>query len=247
MSLAAELLKNPKAKLPGAAPVAPKRIPVESGEDTSKSVKGRIYEGARAARSLTLSAQEVAALRQILEAADADPFANTEPVLDTSDLEMLKLDINPDENKEEEADPFGNPGGGSTVTAAPVGIDRLGTELAIVAPDATPGHDEPIPASVLMALDVLQSGDEPQPVTPSAVAQRSAAPPALPQVTSGPQESVRKYHPEFAAALGETRQTSVPLRGNNPAPTGPVLAEGEVPIGAVMGNWRKAFKKTQSE
>lgn len=210
----------------------------------SSKIRHRIFEGASKQKSVILSFQEALALRQLLEALEADPFSNSHPVLDTLDMQKLDLEVDdtPDVG-DDDRDPFTNGDGADAkpdAQAAAVGIDRIAVELAVVAPDATPFHNEPIPASVLAALTALQSDGQEQPVS-------SMAPPAPAPAAGGPTVN--------GMPIGQTRPSSAseapPVSGQTQPESrvprqAPVLAEANVSISSIMGNWRKSFKATKT-
>jgi len=197
-------------------------------ESASKAIKARINENAAAGKSIILSAQEVLALKQFITEMEFDPFRDQQAVLDTRDLEKLGLEVdaNPAPNADDDdglpPDPFKD--GASEADAkqrdqsSQIGSDRIEISTAVVAPDATPGHDEPIPQSVLQSLDVLAGKGVEAPVNmtpPPPVAPHVEPPPAPPAATVA------------AESVTEAK-----------------VAPKTVPITEFVNKFRKAYKRT---
>lgn len=130
---------------------------------TEAAVKLKIKEGA--GQPITLSAQESKILQDILRLAENDPFRHNLS-FDSGDLEGLGLKIRDGEDNVRELPhpgdrQFQEPNFGDL----PDGMINI--DQAVVAPNATPGHDEPIPDSVLYAMDTINGVDQEKPVPAS--------------------------------------------------------------------------------
>lgn len=154
------------------------RLPQRTISESTVRRKLRSIADAPHGNRLVLEREEALILSRLLEKTDNDPFANlgTSSFLDVNDMERLGLqkpkgggesdeiggDLPDDEDSVSAADRLLNAAdGGSRLMANPAG-EIIPIEHAIVAPNATPGHEEEIPASVLNSLKVLQSKDQPK-------------------------------------------------------------------------------------
>ena len=177
-------------------------------------------------------------------------------------LEKLGLEVDPDgpsDPDEMPDDPFDKDGRKTSpttaapsdgVVASPAQTDRIGVETAVVAPDATPGHDEPIPPSVLQALDVLQSPNTSAPV-PDPTNGSSAPPVAAPANTATESKApISVVMRNWRRASGNKTSKDATIVEDKPA--APAVASASAPsgglpggVGGFMNNLRKASKKAK--
>ena len=240
-SLASLLIDNP-GSAPGArrpAPVrsgfAPHRAPAPARRLSEADLKLKIR--ASRGRPLSLDEQETLLLAKIIERSEADPFGGRvapSSFLTTSDLSNLHLRTpgedggTDDPASEEQPGSDGGVGRPAASGANPAG-SLIPIEQSVIAPNATPHAEEEIPASVLVALDVLQSGGREQPVPPQAAPVRApSAPPAAAPQPEIPVESRRQKPTEAALGLAFNIMSGGPVATfRQPAPA---LQEGGRPV-----------------
>lgn len=223
-----------------------------------KSLKSRINEAV--GKSLILSEHEVMALKQYLRETEFDPFKDAKPILTTQDLSKLGLELDNDglelgDEDETPKDPFdenpesngGMDGSRETRPDTSVATDRIGAELAIVAPDATPNHESPIPQSVLQALDVLNGKEPEKPVAPTAPVAAVSSPEQAPKpVEPSPVAAVEHITSVMENYRRSRKNTTVPRSGGGEST--PITENANVTgdanqIGSFMNKFRKAVKR----
>lgn len=196
-------------------PVAAAPRPTRIREESNKSrIRKVIME---ADGYLTLRPQEVQELKRLLSESGDDPFVTGK--FTTDDFERLGMKVSGAEENMGFALPDADEDGDHVEDGmADAYQARFFTPAdAIVAPNATPGHDQPIPPEVLAVVRSMHPQPEMEPSTPAPaqthqaaaphqpVARRSAPPaqgPVLPP--GGPQESVDPH--TVANALKKRRQ-----------------------------------------
>jgi len=135
--------------------------PVRARTSAQPAWRSRLAEAVQTRRPIQFSFDEARVLTRILEQYDADPFkGGPTDFMQADDMAIIGL-------KTLEA---GGSDGSSTheepaQPAARAASGLISVENAIVAPSATPGGHEDIPASVISTLAVLHSDDEARPVT----------------------------------------------------------------------------------
>lgn len=148
------------------ASLAPNRGPV--------TVQRLVESAARNGRGLTLDEAQVSELRRLLEAMRDDPFQNGESIVDTQDLEALGVKVSEQEQlgiAPNTHDSLLNQGGERQQEFhAERRQPQLGVQASLVAPNATPGHSDPIPEKVILAMMAVspESFSEATPSIPDA-------------------------------------------------------------------------------
>lgn len=124
----------------------------------SAPIKRLVESAAGRGCGLTLSGRQVAELRTLLESMRDDPFQSDQSVVDTDGLEALGLEISEQHQigiVSDTTDPLMN-GGGDSGNGREFYAERrqpqLGVQASLVAPNATPGHNKPIPKKVILAM-----------------------------------------------------------------------------------------------
>jgi len=146
--------------LDGAAPTPTRtRKPIISESD----LKEKIRQGAGSPLSFT--EDETPVLAKLVAMVESDPFRSG-PEFNKDDLDGLGLNVKDGEDSVEEIDGGGPSRTPTSTEELPDGLINI--DQAVMAPNATPGHDEPIPDSVLHAMDAIagvMGGEQPVPET----------------------------------------------------------------------------------
>lgn len=150
---------------------------------TERSLKRLLGESVNT--GVSLSGEQARVLVQMLER--GDPFKNGK--LDTRDVEVLGIDYDDDQNRggfendDQDNSNKLNDRKQDDLLMRPQPI--FGPETAVVAPNATPGYDAPIPKSVLSAMEILMPKSDYQDYSPAGpTASPALSPSSLPTSTS---------------------------------------------------------------
>jgi len=125
--------------------------------DRPRAGVGRLIESAAlGGRGLTLTEGQVTELRTLLETMRDDPFGGGQSIIDTDGLEALGLEVSEQHQlgiAADTTDPILNKSGDrGGEFYAERRQPQLGVQASLVAPNATPDHNKPIPQKVILAM-----------------------------------------------------------------------------------------------
>ena len=177
--------------------------PVRARTSAQPAWRSRLAEAVQTRRPIQFSFDEARVLTRILEQYEADPFKGGPTDFmqadDMAAIGLTALEAGGSEGSSTHEEP--------AQPAARAASGLISVENAIVAPSATPGGHEDIPASVISTLAVLHSDDEAKPVTD--------IPNAKP-VTDIPNAKP----PVERAPVAHHRAPAPPASGEGPIPSG---------------------------